>query len=76
MTTQRLFFVCVAATLILSTAATSVLADQDSEDRSGRNEPYSIGLWGDLPYSDVQALVGVPNLIADMNRQDLAFHGP
>jgi hypothetical protein len=34
---------------------------------------YSVGLWGDLPYSAVQADVGVPNLIADMNSQDLAF---
>jgi hypothetical protein len=37
------------------------------------NEPYAIGLWGDLPYSDLQALTGVPNLIADTNRQKLAF---
>lgn len=36
-------------------------------------EPYTIGLWGDLPYSTVQATVGVPNLIADMNSQNLAF---
>jgi hypothetical protein len=41
-------------------------------DREGRKD-YAIGLWGDLPYSDVQALTGVPNLIADMNRQDLEF---
>jgi hypothetical protein len=34
---------------------------------------YAIGLWGDLPYSDQQALSGVPNLIADMNAQKLAF---
>lgn len=34
---------------------------------------YAIGLWGDLPYSDVQATKGVPNLIADMNSQELAF---
>lgn len=34
---------------------------------------YAIGLWGDLAYSDVQAQVGVPNLIADMNNQRLAF---
>jgi hypothetical protein len=34
---------------------------------------YAIGLWGDLPYSSLQATVGVPNLIADMNSQDLAF---
>jgi hypothetical protein len=35
--------------------------------------PYAIGLWGDLPYSDEQATTGVPNLIADMNAQRLAF---
>ena len=34
---------------------------------------YAIGVWGDLPYSAVQATVGVPNLIADMNSQHLAF---
>jgi hypothetical protein len=34
---------------------------------------YAIGLWGDLPYNDAQKTVGVPNLIADMNRQKLAF---
>jgi hypothetical protein len=34
---------------------------------------YAIGLWGDLPYSAVQADPGVPNLIADMNSQELAF---
>jgi len=36
-------------------------------------EPYAIGLWGDMPYSDLQAQVGVPNLIADMNAHRLAF---
>lgn len=35
--------------------------------------PYAFGLWGDLPYSDTQATVGVPNLIADMNSQNLVF---
>ncbi len=34
---------------------------------------YAVGLWGDLPYSAAQAEVGVPNLIADMNSQKLAF---
>jgi len=28
---------------------------------------------GDLPYSILQTTTGVPNLIADMNSQDLAF---
>jgi hypothetical protein len=36
------------------------------------NRPYAIGLWGDLPYSAEQAAV-IPNLIADMNSQDLVF---
>ena len=36
------------------------------------SHPYAIGLWGDLPYSAEQAAV-VPNLIADMNSQYLAF---
>ena len=44
--------------------------DDDLEDAHGA---YAIGLWGDMPYSDVQALTGVPNLITDMNKQDLAF---
>ncbi|MDH2347267.1 hypothetical protein [Bradyrhizobium sp. SSUT77] len=50
-------------------------AHADDDDRDGRSESraYAIGLWGDLPYSDLQAQVGVPNLIADMNAQKLAF---
>jgi hypothetical protein len=47
--------------------------DWDNQDSDHHSESYAIGLWGDLPYSDVQANVGVPNLIDDMNRQDLAF---
>ena len=43
------------------------------DDRDNGHRPYAIGLWGDLPYSDVPALTGVPKLIADMNKQDLAF---
>lgn len=39
----------------------------------GRQDAYALGMWGALPYSDLQALVGVPNLIADMNSHDLAF---
>jgi hypothetical protein len=42
--------------------------DDDSGDGRDRGQ-YAIGLWGDLPYSDVQALTGIPNLIADMNKQ-------
>ena len=45
-------------------------AENDGDEPEGS---YAIGLWGDLPYNDVQAIVGVPNLIADMNAQRLAF---
>ncbi len=42
------------------------------QDDNGR-QPYAIGLWGDLPYSVEQETVGLPNLIADMNSQNLMF---
>lgn len=55
----------------------SALAFQGNNGNGGiqgqANAEYAIGLWGDLPYSDIQATFGVPNLIADMNSQKLAF---
>jgi len=76
-------WVCTVGFLLVSACLTIIpvagaRADDDRDgdrDRDRREErsPYAIGLWGDLPYSDVQALTGVPNLIADMNKHDLAF---
>src|SRR5215467_14652741 len=67
--------IAIVAMLLLSGPSWSRVSandghDDDDEDENGS---YSIGLWGDLPYSDLQAQVGVPNLIADMNAQRLAF---
>ena len=62
-----------AGLVIAAIIATNARADRDDEDRDDDHGGYSIGLWGDLPYSDLQALVGVPNLIADINKQKLAF---
>src|SRR5215470_14054599 len=45
----------------------------DDDEKGGEGRAYAIGLWGDLPYSDVQAQVGVPNLIDDMNHADIEF---
>ncbi len=59
-----------AATAGVATAGTHFTGNDHHREGHGS---YSIGLWGDLPYSDVQKTVGVPNLIADMNRQLLAF---
>ncbi len=48
-----------AATLGLATAA--------------RSEPFSIGLWGDMPYAKADDAPHIPALIADMNASDIAF---
>lgn len=65
----RLAALAFSALTIIDISPT--LADEDAGHHE--NRPYAIGLWGDLPYSDLQATTGVPNLIADMNSQDLAF---
>jgi hypothetical protein len=61
--------------VLVAAIAPGLAAGEDSwsGDGDGREGTYAIGLWGDLPYSDLQATVGVPNLIADMNAQDLEF---
>jgi len=63
----------IAAVAVLSLVSFAAIADRDDDHEASREGAYAIGLWGDLPYSDQQALVGVPDLIADMNRQPLAF---
>src|SRR5689334_16232794 len=75
-TRQRVTPLIVAAVFVLAAVAIIAARDDDDpgdEDQGNARAPYAIGLWGDLPYSDLQALVGVPNLIADMNGQNLAF---
>jgi hypothetical protein len=69
---SKLGFLIVGACLAVFPVA-GVWADGDGNDDCCESRAYAIGLWGDLPYSDLQASVGVPNLIADMNSQDLAF---
>jgi hypothetical protein len=73
-TTWKLAGLAIAILLVAATttfAANRFGGDDDRDDDERR--PYAIGLWGDFPYSDVQALTGVPNLIDDMNHHDLAF---
>jgi hypothetical protein len=69
MITKRLRYALLALALPIVTTASLASAT----DRGNESESYAIGLWGDMPYSDVQAQTGVPNLIADMNAQNLAF---
>jgi hypothetical protein len=65
----------LALTVLIATTLAPIIVAEGHDDRreDDEREGYAIGLWGDLPYSDVQALTGVPNLIADMNRQSLRF---
>jgi len=74
----RALFILMVAMLIFATGS-AVRAGLDGNASEGQGDEdqghdvYAIGLWGDFPYSDVQATTGVPNLIADMNSQDLEF---
>lgn len=65
----RTFGRAMALVAAAATMAAPALADDDRDE----SDRYAIGLWGDLPYSPVQASIGVPNLIADMNAQKLKF---
>jgi hypothetical protein len=62
----------VLAVLVIAAISAGIAVGGHGE--TNKNEfQYAIGLWGDLPYSDVQATTGVPNLIADMNNSKLEF---
>src|SRR4030095_3140948 len=63
----------IIAVLAVVALSPMFAAARDKNDGHSDRDSYAIGLWGDLPYSAVQATVGVPNLIADMNSQELAF---
>jgi hypothetical protein len=72
MTSSRLPYRRLARALTMAALAITCATPIHAGTDDGR-APYSIGLWGDLPYSAVQMTVGVPNLIADMNAHRLAF---
>jgi hypothetical protein len=58
---------------LVAAALTAGLAVGGNGATNKKTFEYAVGLWGDLPYSDTQALTGVPNLIADMNNSQLEF---
>lgn len=64
----------LAALAAAAATAAAGVASSDHHRREHRApKRYSIGLWGDLPYSQLQKTSGVPNIVADMNRHNLAF---
>jgi hypothetical protein len=77
---RRLLVPTLAALLAAAAMAGIAFAGRGHDHHADRPDSYAIGLWGDLPYStgnsdttQLQKTTGVPNLIADMNRQHLAF---
>src|SRR5258706_13533062 len=70
---KRSMLLPAAGLVLAGVIAASAWAERDDDEDRNDDGRYAIGLWGDLPYSDLQAQVGVPNLIADMNGQKLAF---
>lgn len=69
--TRRLLWPLLA-TVVAAAPAVGLAVSRDGVT-DDKTFVYSVGLWGDLPYSDLQATTGVPNLIADMNRANLDF---
>ena len=69
---MRRFLIPTLAVLVLAGVAAGI-AIANRPATNDNDFKYAIGLWGDLPYSAVQENPGVPNLIADMNDQDLEF---
>ena len=62
--------------LLAALAAGAFAAGIAAAGRGNGNDKtfqYAMGVWGDMPYSDTQALIGVPNLIADLNNADIQF---
>src|SRR5205814_9751147 len=67
----------VLLTAMFLTFVTACVAQNGQAQGHGNGGAFAIGLWGDLPYSSVQATVGVTNLIPDTNLPELVFkvHG-
>jgi hypothetical protein len=63
----------ITAAVMAGLASGGLHGFKDNGETNHKDFQYAIGLWGDLPYSATQGATGVPNLIADMNAQDLAF---
>ena len=63
----------VALAVLVAAAIAAGVAVGGNGSTNNKTFEFTVGLWGDFPYSDAQAQVGVPNLIADMNNSDISF---
>jgi hypothetical protein len=71
MLARRLSLVGLA--ILVAGATVAGVAGSAKPGTDDKSFEYAVGLWGDLPYSAAQADPGIPNLIADMNSQDIQF---
>jgi hypothetical protein len=70
---MRRFLVPLVGALIAAGIVAGLATAIGPDNTNSKHFQYAIGLWGDLPYSDLQAQTGVPNLIKDMNASDIEF---
>jgi len=71
MRSRRILVGVVAAVAVGAFAVGVAVAAKG--DGNNKTFQYAVALWGDMPYSDVQAQSGVPNLIGDINGADIEF---
>ena len=63
----------VWSTWAVSTMSIALLAMAVATPAAAQNQPFSFGLWGDMPYAKAKDGPKMPALIADMNASDIAF---
>ena len=68
---MRKSFWITLAVVVCAAAAVGVVVGANG-GRNDKTFEYPVRLWGDVPYSAPQEAV-IPNLLADMNNQELAF---
>ncbi len=58
---------------LLGMVSAVALAALGVSPAAAQDAPYSVGLWGDMPYAKANDEPHIPALIADMNASDIAF---
>ena len=70
---KRSLLLSAVGLIIAGAIAANSWAERDDDDRDGGEPTTRSACGATCPTPTLQATIGVPNLIADMNSQDLAF---